>query len=173
MGIEIREYPVADDANHKPNPFDVGTIKNLVALMSRHDLSEIDLTMGDQRIRLRRGSRVVSAAPVAFPPPVVTPTPQPTPAPIASPNKEKPGRHLVEIKSETPGTFYAKPEPDKPPFVTKGSRVKPETVVGLIEAMKLFTEIPAGVAGVIEEILAENGQAVEYGQVLFRVDPAG
>ena len=164
---------MADDANTTPSPFDVGTIKNLVALMSRHDLSEIDLTMGDQRIRLRRGSRVVSAAPVAFPPPVVTPTPQPTPAPIASPNKEKPGRHLVEIKSETPGTFYAKPEPDKPPFVTKGSRVKPETVVGLIEAMKLFTEIPAGVAGVIEEILAENGQAVEYGQVLFRVDPAG
>src|SRR5262245_255292 len=143
--------------------------------MSRHDLSEIDLTMGDQRIRLRRGSRVV-AAPVAFPPATITPAPQPTPTPTASPNaapKEKPGRNLVEIKSETPGTFYAKPEPDKPPFVTKGSRVKPETVVGLIEAMKLFTEIPAGCSGVIAEILAENGQAVEYGQVLFRVDPAG
>jgi acetyl-CoA carboxylase biotin carboxyl carrier protein len=167
---------VADDANTTPSPFDVGTIKNLVALMSRHDLSEIDLTMGDQRIRLRRGSRVVTAAPVAFPPATI-PTPAPAPAPAATPNsapaKEKPGRNLVEIKSETPGTFYAKPEPDKPPFVTKGSRVKPETVVGLIEAMKLFTEIPAGVAGVIEEILAENGQAVEYGQVLFRVDPAG
>jgi acetyl-CoA carboxylase biotin carboxyl carrier protein len=165
---------VADDANHKPTPFDVGTIKDLVALMRRHDLSEIDLTMGDQRIRLRRGSRVVTAAPVAFPPATISPTPAPAVSPNAAPaTKEKPGRHLVEIKSETPGTFYAKPEPDKPPFVTKGSRVKPETVVGLIEAMKLFTEIPAGVAGVIEEILAENGQAVEYGQVLFRVDPAG
>src|SRR5262249_25183587 len=135
--------------------------------------SEIDLTMGDQRIRLRRGSRVVSAAPVAFPPPAVTPPPQPTPAPIPPPTKENPGRPPAEITEETPGPFYPKPEPDKPPFVTKGSRVKPETVVGLIEAMKLFTEIPAGVAGVIEEILAENGQAVEYGQVLFRVDPAG
>jgi acetyl-CoA carboxylase biotin carboxyl carrier protein len=169
---------VADDANHKPNPFDVGTIKNLVALMSRHDLSEIDLTVGDQRIRLRRGSRVVTAAPVAFPPATITPAPQPTPAAATTPNsapaKEKPARNLIEIKSEIIGTFYAKPDPDAPePFVTVGSRVTPDTVVCIIEAMKIMTNVQAGCTGVIAEILVQNGQPVEHGQVLFRVDPAG
>jgi acetyl-CoA carboxylase biotin carboxyl carrier protein len=165
---------VADDATN-PTPFDVGTIKNLVALMSRHELSEIDLTMGDQRIRLRRGPRV-AAAPVAFPPAILpaaatlTTNAAPAPAPAA---KEKPARTLIEIKSETPGTFYAKPNPESPPFVSKGSRVKPDTVVGLIEAMKLFNDVPAGCSGLIEEILVENAQPVEFGQVLFRVDPAG
>src|SRR5262245_10468284 len=113
--------------------------------MSRHDLSEIDLTMGDQRIRLRRGARVVTAAPVAFPPAPVAAAPAPSPAPAATPNsapaKEKPARNLIEIKSETPGTFYAKPNPDAPqPFVTVGSRVKADTVVCVIEAMKIFTD---------------------------------
>lgn len=167
---------MADDANNNPSPFDVGTIKNLVALMSRHDLSEIDLSIGDQRIRLRRGQRF-AAAPVAFPAaplssiPATTSSAAPPSAPAA---KEKPARTLLEIKSETPGTFYAKPNPDAPqPFVTVGARVKPDTVVCVIEAMKIFNEIPAGCAGVIAEILVENGQAVEYGQVLFRVDPVG
>ena len=97
--------------------------------------------------------------------------PPPAAAPAA---KEKSGPGLIEIKSETPGTFYAKPNPEAPqPFVSVGSRVKPETVVGLIEAMKLFNEIPAGCAGVVAEILVENGQPVEYGQVLIRVNPAG
>ena len=167
---------MSDDANNKPSPFDVGTIKNLVALMSRHDLSEIDLSIGDQRIRLRRGPRV-AAAPVAFPTATISPAPTPTsaaPPPSAPPTKEKPGRALVEIKSETPGTFYAKAKPEAPqPFVTVGSRVKPDTVVCIIEAMKIMNEVTAGCTGVIAEILVENGQPVEFGQVMFRVDPAG
>jgi acetyl-CoA carboxylase biotin carboxyl carrier protein len=167
-----REHAVADDTNN-PNPFDVATIKNLVALMSRHDLSEIDLSIGDQRIRLRRGPRF-AAAPTGLPTATVSPTALPSPPPpTAVAVKEKTGPALIEIKSETPGTFYAKPDPDKPPFVTVGARVKPDTVVGLIEAMKLFNEIPAGCAGVVAEILVENGQPVEFGQVLFRVNPAG
>jgi acetyl-CoA carboxylase biotin carboxyl carrier protein len=168
---------VADDANNNPSPFDVATIKNLVALMSRHDLSEIDLSIGDQRIRLRRGARV-AATPVAFPTATLAPAPIPTsPSPTAPPPSTKerpPARPLIDIKSETPGTFYAKSKPNAPdPYVTIGSRVNPETVVCIIEAMKILNEITAGCSGVIAEILVENGQPVEFGQVLFRVDPAG
>src|SRR5439155_14129632 len=114
-----------------------------------------------------------AATPIAFPPATLAPaTPAPTAAaPTAA--SEKPSSKLVEIKSETPGTFYAKPKPEEPPFVQRGSKVKPDTVIGLIEAMKLFNEIHAGVSGIIAEILVENRQPFEYGQVRFRVDPAG
>jgi acetyl-CoA carboxylase biotin carboxyl carrier protein len=78
----------------------------------------------------------------------------------------------VEIKSPTPGTFYTAPNPGADPYVRVGSRVNPNTVVGLIEAMKLFNEIPADCSGVIVEVVVENGQPVEFGQVLFRVDPS-
>jgi acetyl-CoA carboxylase biotin carboxyl carrier protein len=162
---------VADEPSSKPGPFDVGTIRLLVTLMSRHDLSEIDLSNGDQRIRLRRGPRASALPPAAAPLPVALPAAaSPNAAPAAAP---APAKHLLEIKSPGPGTFYAAEKPDQPPFVTKGSRVTPKTVVGLIEAMKLFNEIPADCNGVIVEVLVENGQAIEYGQVLFRVDPSG
>ena len=70
------------------------------------------------------------------------------------------------------GTFYASPSPDAPPFVSVGTVVRPDTTVCIIEAMKVFTDIPAGVAGTIAEVLVKNGQPVEFGQPLFRVDPA-
>jgi acetyl-CoA carboxylase biotin carboxyl carrier protein len=165
--------PVADETN-PPSPFDVQTIKNLVALMSRHDLSEIDLRDGQARLRLRRGPRKVSVP--ATPATVVTASPSPAPAPAtaapATPEEPaRPSRNLVEIKSPTPGTFYSKPNPEAEPFVRVGSRVTPTTVVGLIEAMKLYNEITADCSGTVAEIVVENGQAVEWGQVLFRVDP--
>ena len=84
-----------------------------------------------------------------------------------------PAKKLIEIKSPTPGTFYSAPKPDAQAYVRAGSKVRPETVVGLIEAMKIFNEINAECNGVIAEILVENQQPVEYGQVLFRVDPTG
>ena len=98
-----------------------------------------------------------------------------SPVPSAAiPEKvEKLSRNLIEIKSPAIGTFYAKEKPEAAqPYVSIGSRVTPTTTVGSIEAMKVFSEIPAGCSGVIEEILVENGQAVEYNQVLFRVDPS-
>src|SRR5436190_1546206 len=76
-----------------------------------------------------------------------------------------------DIKSPTPGTFYARPNPEAEPYVKVGSRVEPKTVVCTIEAMKLYTEIQAECSGVIQEILVENGQFVEFDTVLFRVDP--
>lgn len=165
---------MADDAAKNPGPFDVRTIKHLIALMSRHDLSEIDLRDGPARVRLRRGPAggmpVVSMVPV---PAAAPPAPAPTPAATSPAEAAKPARTYVEIKSPTPGTFYAAATPGAEPYVKVGSRVSPTTVVGLIEAMKIFNEIPAECSGVITEVLVENQQPVEYGQVLFRVDPAG
>jgi acetyl-CoA carboxylase biotin carboxyl carrier protein len=107
---------------------------------------------------------------------VNTPAP-PTAAEVASAfatdSPPQPQKKLIEIKSPTPGTFYARPNPDADPFVKAGSRVEPKTVVCLIEAMKLYTEIQAECTGVITEILVENAQPVEFDQVLFRVDPTG
>ena len=166
---------VAD--SDRPRPFDVRTIKELVGLMSRHDLSEIDLREGAVRVRLRRGplGRVqVAATPVVAPPPVAAAQPAKEAAPPAKAEEPKPSaKNLQEIKSPTPGTFYSSPSPGAPAFVTVGSRVKPVTVVCIIEAMKILNEIPAECTGVITKVLVENQQPVEYGQVLFRVDPTG
>jgi acetyl-CoA carboxylase biotin carboxyl carrier protein len=162
---------VADEASKTPNPFDVRTVKNLAALMSQHDLSEIDIRQGELRLLLRRGVLPKGTTPVA-------PAPQPVvvseaikgveAAPTKTPKAE-----VQHIKSPTIGTFYNRPSPDAEPFVKVGSRVNNDTVVCIIEAMKLFNEITADCSGVITEILVENQQPVEYGQVLFKVDPKG
>jgi acetyl-CoA carboxylase biotin carboxyl carrier protein len=165
---------VADEAsNSNPRPFDVRTIKYLVALMSRHDLSEIDLREGDLRIHLLRGPRGTVIPTMQMPAmvPAMAPAPVVAPPPPAGAEAAKPTRNLVEIKSEHIGIFYSKPNPEADPYVRVGSRVSPTTVVGLAEAMKLYTEIQAGCNGIISEILVENQQPIEYDQVLFRVDP--
>jgi acetyl-CoA carboxylase biotin carboxyl carrier protein len=159
---------LAEESDH-PNPFDMRKVKILAALMSRHDLSEIDLRDGEHQIRLRRGSRV-AALPAAAPTPVAVPLAAPQPAVTKA---GEPARKLLEIKSPTPGTFYAQEKPGAPPYVTIGARVTPSTVVCQIEAMKLFNEITADCTGVIAEILVENKQPVEFGTVLFRLDPTG
>jgi acetyl-CoA carboxylase biotin carboxyl carrier protein len=162
---------VAEESD-TPRPFDVRTIRFLVRLMGRHDLSEIDLQEGDQRIRLRRGMRPSKSwAPVVGPPAVSDPAPGAKPAAEKAP--PKPAKKLVEIKCQVVGTFYAQKEPSLPPYVSVGSRVAPETIIGQIEAMKVFTEIPADCSGVIEEVVVKNKDFVEYGTVLFRVDPTG
>lgn len=161
---------MADEASRFP---DVRTIKRLAALMSRHDLSEIDLRDGTVHVRLRRGALIrgmsVMAQPTALPP-----TAEAAPAAAKpAPEPEAPAKKLLEIKSPTPGTFYAQEKPGSPPYVTVGTRVTPDKVVCQIEAMKIFNEIVAECSGVIAEILVENKQPVEFGTVLFRVDPAG
>ncbi len=155
----------------------VRTIRHLAAVMSQHDLTVLDLENDGWRLRLRRGSRSLTlshtpqlslapAQPTAPAAPSASAPAAAAPAPAAN-------SKLHEIKSPTPGTFYTAANPGAEPFVRVGSRVTPTTVVGIIEAMKLFNEITADCSGVIKEILAENQQPVEYGQVLFRVDPAG
>lgn len=152
-----------------PRPFDVATVEHLIGLMAKHDLSEISLQEGDQRIKLRKGAEPVvgyapppvAAAPAAPPPPQTGAAPQAAPAPAG-----------LEIKSEMVGTFYSKPKPDKPDYVSVGAKLQPNTVVGQIEAMKIFNEVPAGVSGTVREVCVKNGEFVEFGTVLFRVDPS-
>ena len=163
---------MADDASKTPSPFDVRTIKYLVGLMSQHDLSEIDLREGELRIRLRRGARQVLVSPSPAQP--TAPPPAPVAPPVsASPETPPSAAALHLIKSPTPGTFYSASSPDAEPFVQVGARVTPSTVVCVIEAMKIFNEITADCTGVIKEILVENQQPVEFGQVLFKVEPTG
>jgi acetyl-CoA carboxylase biotin carboxyl carrier protein len=172
------ESPVPEgEQSNIPSPFDVRTIKYLVRLMGAHDLTEIDLREGDLRIRLRRGAKgVISASVPASPAAATAPTPSPQPATTPTPGPaapEAPAKNLIEIKSPTPGTFYAASSPEAEPFARIGTRVNPDTVVCIIEAMKVFNEIPAECTGAIVAIMVENQQPVEYGQVLFKVDPAG
>ncbi|MBI3409348.1 MAG: acetyl-CoA carboxylase biotin carboxyl carrier protein [Planctomycetes bacterium] len=143
--------------------------------MTQHDLSEIDLRDGHQRLRLRRGNSQKPTVALAVPVPAtpLTAASQVTVPPKPESNALPPSKTLLEIKSPTPGTFYSSAKPGEPPFVKVGSKVIAETVVCLIEAMKIFNEIQAEVAGVIVDVAVENQQPVEYGQVLFRVDPAG
>lgn len=172
---------VADSpSSSSPGPFDVQTIHYLVRLMRKHDLAQIDLRDGEQRISLKRAGALV---PLAAPVPVAVPPALPAAVPAAAaaePSKPTTTemaaaapKNLVEVKSPTPGTFYISPSPDAKPFVQVGSKVKPDTVVCIIEAMKVFNEIPAECSGTIVEVCAQNQQSVEYGQVLFKVDPAG
>ena len=159
---------MADVTAKKPGPFDVKTVEALVALMADHDLSEIYLRDGEQHLRLRRGAlagapMMMAAAPLAAAPAVA---PKPS-EPAAAPKK-----NLVEIKSEYVGTYYAQPKQGEPPYLKVGDRVAPNKPIGLLEAMKTFTEIQANCTGVVVEILAENGQFIEHGTVLFRIDPA-
>jgi acetyl-CoA carboxylase biotin carboxyl carrier protein len=165
---------VADDTSNIPSPFDLQSIRMLVRLMSRHKLEEIDLRQGELRIRLRRSGSATVPPTVSPPTPLVAPAAAPVaPAVAPPPEADRPAKPVHLIKSPTPGTFYTAPSPDAEPFVRVGSRVTPTTVVCVIEAMKIFNEIQAECAGIITEILVDNQQPVEYGQVLFKVDPTG
>lgn len=153
--------------------FDVRKIRRLVALMDEHDLSELDLRQADTRIRIRRGPdqiTTVGPAPAAFAAPAPAPRPAETsgaaPAP-AAPSED----HLLTIRSPMVGTFYTSPNPDSPVFVKVGDQVTADTTVCIIEAMKVFNEIPAGVSGKVVAILVENQAPVDFDLPLFKVDP--
>ncbi len=151
--------------------FDVRKVRKFIELMNEHDLAEIDLRQGDQRIRLRRGPEMVT---VAASPPVGSPS---APAAQAATGEKKAAEGAADdskallVRSPMVGTFYAAANPDSPPFVKVGDRVGPETTVCIIEAMKVFNEIPAECAGRIVAVLAQNGDPVEFNQPLFRVEP--
>jgi acetyl-CoA carboxylase biotin carboxyl carrier protein len=149
-------------------PFDVQTIEHLIGLMAQHDLTEIALREGERTIRLRKGGPAPVPAP-AYPPPAHYPA-APSANPGAHAAEPAAGKKYHEIKSEMVGTFYSRPKPDKDDFVKVGAKVKPDTTICLIEAMKIFNEIKADVAGTVAEVCVANGDPVDFGQVLFRVD---
>ncbi len=165
---------MADEKQDPPRPFDVRTVEFLLKLMTEHDLCEVDLKEGDQRIRLRKGASIpsgfIATSAAAYPPPVAPPTPAAAPIAAASPPPPAPSKKYHEIKSELVGSFYTRPQPDKPEFVKVGSRVTPDTTVCLIIAMKVNNEIKAGCSGTIVEVAVKNEDFVDFGTVLFRVD---
>lgn len=156
-------------------PLDLERLRELIALMEKHDLGEVDLQNGEQRCRLRRGPQNVSvvSAPQGYMPQPMPMAAAPAPAPAAgAPTAAAPVNDgTIVIKSPTVGTFYGSPSPDDPAFVKVGSTVKADTVVCLIEAMKVYNQITADVTGTITEVLVNNADAVEFGQPLFRVKP--
>ncbi len=154
--------------------FDVKKVRRLVELMEQHDLAEIDLRQADQRIRLRRGAEPQVFPAGAYPAPATFAAGSPpaaganpaggaAPRPAADPN-------LQVIRSPMVGTFYAAPSPESPPFVKVGDNIGPESVVCIIEAMKVHNDIQAEVAGKVAAVLVENGQPVEFDQPLFKID---
>jgi acetyl-CoA carboxylase biotin carboxyl carrier protein len=148
---------------------DLKEIKELIALMRKNDLSEFKLEQENFKITLRRGvdfpaypSQPVNSGP--YPLQLTPPPPGGTPPPELPPREK-----LREITSPMVGTFYASPSPDAPVYVTPGREVTDDSVVCIIEAMKVMNEIKADLSGTIVEMVAENGKPVQYGQVLFRV----
>ncbi len=154
--------------------FDVRRVRRFIELMNEHELSEIDLRQADQRIRLRRGPEMVTVAgavqPLTTPAAPIAParSGEGAPAGPAAASEEAGG---LFVRSPMVGTFYTTASPDSPPFVKVGDQVGPETTVCIVEAMKVFNEIPAECSGKIAAVLATNGQSVEYNQPLFRVAP--
>jgi acetyl-CoA carboxylase biotin carboxyl carrier protein len=158
--------------------FDVRRVRRLVELMQEFELAEIDLRQAEQRIRLRKdqdpvvvpGGYAPPMAPVAAGAPVAAPSPASSAAPSAASGSGGEPAGAQYVTSPMVGTFYLSANPDSPPFVKVGDQVGPETVVCIVEAMKVFNEIPAEVSGKITAIMVENAAAVEYGQKLFRVE---
>ena len=142
---------------------DLKEIKELIALMRKNDLSVFKMEKEGFKITLKKGTDfqpVITAAvaPAAAPAAVAVSTPEATA-----------DASLREISSPMVGTFYATASPDSPPYVAVGQEVTEDTVVCIIEAMKVMNEIKAEVRGVIAEVVAENGKPVQFGQALFRV----
>lgn len=157
---------------------DISKLQEIVKLMVDNDLSEVDLQDGEETVTIKRGA----AGPIVqqMPAPQYAP-PMPSMPASAAPGSNgsaapspapAPASNLIAIESPMVGTLYLAPNPDSPSFVKPGSSIRPESVICLIEAMKVFNEIKAEKTGVIEQILVKNGEAVEFGQKLFLVKPA-
>ena len=142
--------------------------------MRKNSVTEFELEKDDFKIKLKRGPNGGSSAAAPEDPPVVAYAPLPVssaPVPTPAPPPVIPASNEVEIKSPMIGTFYRAPSPESAPYVDIGTEVGPETVVCIIEAMKVMNEIKAEVRGVITQILVENAKPVEFGQALFKVRP--
>jgi acetyl-CoA carboxylase biotin carboxyl carrier protein len=158
--------------------FDVRRVRRLVELMQEFELAEIDLRQAEQRIRLRKDQDPVvmqggyaqgGYAPMPTSMPAHASQPAAAPPAGSSATSGEPAGALY-VTSPMVGTFYLSSSPDSPAFVKVGDQVGPETIVCIVEAMKVFNEIPAEVSGKITAVLVDNAAPVEYGQKLFRVE---
>ncbi len=159
---------------------DLQQIKQVIDLMKKAELTEFQIEDKGFKLRLQRetgargGIQVVQAAPVASAPaPAVSAAPAPSaPSAPAAAAPAVSDANVKVITSPMVGTFYASSSPDSAPFVAPGSPVKAESVVCIVEAMKVMNEVQADIAGTIVEVLVSNGTSVEFGQPLFKVKTA-
>src|SRR5687768_14804553 len=147
------DQPV-DKATGQDDPI-LAALRELLPLLEQHNVTELDVTVGETQLSLRR-------RPGAFPPAVAV---------TQGGSAEQEDESLVGITTPLSGVFYAAPAPDEPPYVREGDAVEAGQTVALVEAMKVFNEIHAEVPGTVEKILATPGQVVSSGQVLMRVRP--
>ncbi len=158
---------------------DLKEIQNLIKFVAKSGASEVKLEMEDIKITIKTGSEktetTIVQAPMGMAPMPISAPAAPVAPVEAAPTDSKPkdeSSNYIEITSPIIGTFYRKPSPDKQVFVEVGDNVNSETVVCMVEAMKLFNEIEAEVSGKIVKVLVEDGTPVEFGQPLFLVDPS-
>jgi len=154
-------------SDHKE--IDLEKVKELIEIMIENDLVELEIADGKNKIALKRpgaGGPVITQVPMAAAPAVAL-------APVAGqvPAEETEDDGLIEIVSPMVGTFYSSPSPDSDPFVEVGSKVSADTVICIVEAMKVMNEIKAETSGTIAEILCKPGESLEFGQAIFKVKP--
>lgn len=150
-------------------------IEDIMAMLEASRFDRLSLEMDGIKLELARGGAGAKvpapsapqapAAPAAPPPPAA-----PAPAPKAA-VRNAAAEGLLEVKSPLLGIFYRAPKPGEPPFVEVGARVEPDTVIGIVEVMKLMNSARAGVSGTVVEITGQNGELVEHGEVLMLVQP--
>jgi len=148
----------------------ISDMEYIMGIMEANDIAEVNIEDGSRRISIRKNNAFAGPAGVPAAPPR-----SPAAAAVASVGDVQASGHedegLIEITSPIVGTFYAAPSPDSDPFVSEGDRIKNDTVVCIVEAMKVMNEIKAECKGLIAEICVKNAEPVEFGQVLFRVRP--
>jgi acetyl-CoA carboxylase biotin carboxyl carrier protein len=170
----------SQDSRSDSGRFTQAEIKELIKLVGDTGVEEVEVEEGDFRLRIvgRSSPQQVIAAPAPVPAQPLAQGEHPAAAPaVAHEVKEAPvekddDAHLEKVTSPMVGTFYRSPAPDSPSFIQVGDRVTPDSVLCIIEAMKLMNEIKAETSGVVRKAYVENGQPVEYGQPLFAIEPA-
>ncbi|MFN6109294.1 MAG: acetyl-CoA carboxylase biotin carboxyl carrier protein [Planctomycetota bacterium] len=176
------EKKMGNERENETAVFDVNRIRQLIELMNEHELNEIDLRHDERRIRLRRGelqnfvgdptmmpAQAAHSAPAQPAAAVAAPAAAPDPGAKSAPAAEEAG---VFIKSPMVGTFYSRPKPTAAPYVKVGDVIQPDTVVCLVEAMKTFNELPAGIAGKVVAVLVKDEEPIDVNRPLFKVVPA-
>ena len=153
---------------------DLKDIKAIIDLMKKNSVTEFELEKQDFKIRLKRGPNGGGAG-ASYDDPLALTTGQPNPAipvAVAAPQVPMPASNELDIKSPMIGTFYRAPSPEAASYVEVGVEVSPETVVCIIEAMKVMNEIKAEAKGIITQVMVENTKPVEFGQPLFKIRPS-
>jgi acetyl-CoA carboxylase biotin carboxyl carrier protein len=163
------------ESDERANEHELVTLaRGLAEIASSHGLSELIVDTKDTTLTIRRGGLVMAAAPVAIPAPIATHAPMPAPVQAFAPAATAAAAPATDDKAHVVtspfvGTFYRKPNPDSPNYVSVNDKIDKGQVLCIVEAMKLMNEIEADVSGTVTAILVEDGMAVEYGQPLFKI----